>query len=140
MPTPKLRFQEQKAPKSGRQYNFQEHTSKHIPTFINKSGCQTLQENHWAFYHTNSAQLRTLFLLITLDCPLVQSFQNGTANFRVHTSLTFLINGDERPLLMGCFLKRLKRLLFTGDGFAGVRSIDSAMLSLEHKTFLQMVP
>ena len=31
-----------------------------------------------------------------------------------------------------------KRLLFTGDGFAGARSMDLAMLSLEHETFLQM--
>ena len=37
------------------------------------------------------------------------------------------------------FLNIWKRLLFAGDSFAGVRSIDSAMLSLEHETFLQMV-
>ena len=34
MPTPKLHFQEQKSPKSGTQYNFQEHISKYIPTFM----------------------------------------------------------------------------------------------------------
>ena len=34
MPTPKVRFQEQKSPKSGTQYNFQEHISNHIPTFM----------------------------------------------------------------------------------------------------------
>ena len=33
------------------------------------------------------------------------------------------------------FLNFWKRLLFAGDGFAGVRSFDSAMLSLEHETF-----
>ena len=33
-PTPKLHFQEQKSPKSGTQYNFQEHISKYIPTFM----------------------------------------------------------------------------------------------------------
>ena len=38
---------------------------------------------------------------------LVQSFHNSTAKFRVHASVTFLIYGDERPLLMVCFLKCL---------------------------------
>ena len=38
------------------------------------------------------------------------------------------------------FLNLWKCLLFTGDGFAGVRSIDLAMLSLEHETFSQMAP
>ena len=47
-------------------------------------------------------------MLITLDCPPVQSFHNTTANFRVHASVTFLVNGGERPLLMVCFLKRLE--------------------------------
>ena len=32
------------------------------------------------------------------------------------------------------------RLLFRGDGFANAQSIDSAMLSLENETFLQMSP
>ena len=46
-----------------------------------------------------------------------QSFHNGTANFRVHTSVTFFINGDERPLLMGCFLKCLETSPFCGRWF-----------------------
>ena len=33
------------------------------------------------------------------------------------------------------FLNVWKRLLFTGDGFAGVQSIDSGMLSLKRETF-----
>ena len=37
------------------------------------------------------------------------------------------------------FLNIWKRLLFTGDIFAGVRSVDLAMLSFAHETFLQMV-
>ena len=36
------------------------------------------------------------------------------------------------------FLNVWKHLLFAGDGFAGARSTDSAMLSLEQETFLQM--
>ena len=38
------------------------------------------------------------------------------------------------------FLNVRKHLLFDGDGFAGARSIDSAMLSLERETSLQMAP
>ena len=38
------------------------------------------------------------------------------------------------------FLNVWKRLLFAGDGFAGARSINSAMLSVVHKTFSQMAP
>ena len=51
-------------------------------------------------------------LLIMLDCPSVQSFHNITANFRVHASVTFLVNGGERPLLMVYFLKHLEMFPF----------------------------
>ena len=60
-----------------------------------------------------------LFLPITLDCPPAQSFCNSTANFRVHTSVTYLINGHERPLLMGCFLKCLEISPFGWRWFCG---------------------
>ena len=45
---------------------------------------------------------------ITLDCPPVQSFHNTTANFKVHASITFLVNGGARLLLMVYFLKHLE--------------------------------
>ena len=45
---------------------------------------------------------------IMLECPLVQSHHNSTANFRVHESVTCLVNGGKRPLLMVYFLKRLE--------------------------------
>ena len=45
---------------------------------------------------------------ITLDCLPVQSFHNTTANFTVHTSVTFLVNCGERPLLMVYLLKPLE--------------------------------
>ena len=57
---------------------------------------------------STSRQLRMLILPITLDCPPVQSFHNNTANFRVHASVTFLVNSDKRPLLMGCILNHLE--------------------------------
>ena len=47
--------------------------------------------------------------LIMLGCLPVLSL---TANFRVHARVTFLVCGDERPLLKVCFLKRLKTSLF----------------------------
>ena len=56
-------------------------------------------------------------LQITLNCLPVQSYHNSTANFRVHASVTFLVNGDERPLLMGCFLKHLEMSPFHWRGF-----------------------
>ena len=49
-----------------------------------------------------------LFLPITFNYPLVQSIHYSTVNFRVHTSVTFLINSDKRSFLMGCFLKCLE--------------------------------
>ena len=84
-----------------------------------------------------------LFLPITLNSPPVQSFRNSIAHFRVHASVTFLVNGDERvkdQFSWDAFLNVWKWLLFTGDGFAGARSVDLAMLSLAHETFLQMAP
>ena len=45
---------------------------------------------------------------IPLDCLPVQSFHNATANFRVHVSVIFLVNGGERPLLKVYFLKHLE--------------------------------
>ena len=49
-----------------------------------------------------------LFLPITLNCLPVQSLHNSTANFRAQATVTFLVNGDERPLLIECFLKHLE--------------------------------
>ena len=47
-------------------------------------------------------------LPITLNCPPVRSYHSTTANFRVHESVAFLVNGGERPLLMVYFFKRLE--------------------------------
>ena len=109
MPTPKLRFQEWNIKIRNTVYIIFRNTSANIsPHFWNKSGCQILRKNYRAFYLTHSEQLRMLFLPIMLDCPPVKSFHNSIANFRIHASVTFLVNGDERPLLMGCFLKCLE--------------------------------
>ena len=110
------------------------------PYLWNKSGCHILQENHRAIYLTDSAQLRMLFLPITLDCLPVQSFHNSIENFRVHANITFLINGDKRPLLKGRFLKHLEMSPFRWKRFCRAQSINSAMLSLVHEIFLQMAP
>ena len=39
-----------------------------------------------------------------------------------------------------CFLKIWKSLFFTENGLAGAQSVDLAMLSLSHETFLQIAP
>ena len=51
-------------------------------------------------------------LPITFDCPQVQTFHNTTANFKVNASVTFLVNGGDRPLLMVYFLKCLETYPF----------------------------
>ena len=45
---------------------------------------------------------------ILLDCLPVQTYLNSPVNFRVYASVTFLINGDQRPLFTVCFLKHLE--------------------------------
>ena len=52
------------------------------------------------------------FLLIMLNCPPVKSLHNSSVSFRVHASVTFLVNEDERQLLMVCFFKRLETCPF----------------------------
>ena len=99
-----------------------------------------LQENHRAINLTDSAQLRMLLLPTMLDCPPVQSFHNSTVNFRVHAVSPFSSTVTKGHFSRNAFLNIWKRLLFTGESFAGVWSIDSAMPSFEHETFLQMVP
>ena len=68
---------------------------------------------------TDSAQIITLFAIhARLSASLIISQQYH--EFRVHTSVTFLIYGNERPHLMVCFLKRLETSPFRGEGFGGV--------------------
>ena len=111
MPTPKLRVQEQKSPKSEHSIIFRNTSAKVSPHLWNKSSYQILRQNRRAVHCASPLLILSSWehrLLITLDCLPGQSFHNSTANFRVHTSVTFLVNGDERPLLMVCFLKRLE--------------------------------
>ena len=108
MPTPKLHFQEQKSPKSGTQHIFR-NTSSNISSHLwNKSSYQILQESHRAIYTVllpyPFCAAENTCLPITLDYLPVQSFHNSTANYRVHKSVTFLVYGDKRPLLMVYFL------------------------------------
>ena len=109
------------------------------PHLWNKSSCQILWENHRTIYLTNSAQLRMLFLLIRLDCPSVQSFHNSSGNFKFQASL-FSSTVMKSHFSWRAIFDVWKHLLFTRDGFAGMRSIDSAMLSLAHETFIHMAP
>ena len=108
MLTPKSRFQEQKSPKSRTQYNFQKHISKRISTFMKQiwlpdfMGKSQGNLPYW-FHAAENAVFAN-----QARCLPVQSFHNSPGTFRVHASVTFLVNGDNRPLLMGCFLKCLE--------------------------------
>ena len=74
-------------------------------------------------------------LPIMLDCLPVQSFHNSTMNFRVHASVTFLSTVTKGHFSWYAFLNVWKRLRFTGEGSAGVRSVDSALLCFIHEMF-----
>ena len=87
-------------------WNTLEKVSAHL-----RSSYQILRENRRAIHCAPPLPILHSWeccLPITLNCPPVQSFHNSTANFRVHARVTFLINSDERPLLMVCFLKHLE--------------------------------
>ena len=86
------------------------------PHIWNNSCYQILWENHRAILQCapplpNQHRCEHC-LLVKLDCLPVWSFHNSTANFKVHASVTFLVYGDERPLLMVCFLKCLEKSPF----------------------------
>ena len=120
MPTPKLCFQEQNHQNLEHSIIFQNTSANVSPQLWNKSSYQILRENHRAIHCAPPLPIPRSWercLPITLDCPPVQSFHYSTANFRVHASVTFLINGDERPLLMVCFLKCLEASLFRWKQF-----------------------
>ena len=112
------------------------------PHLWNKSNYQILWENRRAIHCAPPILIPRSWehcLPIMLDCPPVQSFHNSTVNFTVHASVTFLVTTvTEGHSSWYAFLNVWKHLLFAGDGFAGARSIDSAMLSLTHKMFSQM--
>ena len=84
-------------------------------------------KNHRAIYLTDFMQAENAVFANHARRLPVQSFHNSTGNFRGHISWDVSLNV-------------WKRLLFTGDAFAGAWSIDTAILSLEHEILLQMVP
>ena len=85
-------------------------------------------------------QLRMLFLLIMLTVCQPNHFITalGTSEFMQVSPFSSTVTKGH--FSWDPFLNVWKHLLFTGDGFAGARSIDSAMLSLKHKMLLQMAP
>ena len=90
------------------------------PHLWNKSSYQILQENQTAIHCAPPLPIPCSWercLLITLDCPPVQSFHNITMNFRVHASVIFLVNNGERLLLMVYFFKCLERFPFPSRWF-----------------------
>ena len=111
------------------------------PNLWNNSNCQIIWENHRAVLHCEPPlpipRSPECCFPITLNCLPVQSFHNSTANFKVDASVTFLVYGDERPLLMVSFLKHLKTSPFCWRWSC---RYTTAILSLTHKMFSKMVP
>ena len=113
---PKIAFSSIKMTKIQNKVFFRNTSANMSPYLLNNSSHQILRENHTALLHCAPLLLiprsSKCCLPISLDCLTVQSFHNSTTNFRVHTSVTFLINSDERLLLMVFFLEHLKTSLF----------------------------
>ena len=99
---------------------FQNASANVSPHLSNKSSYQIVCENCRALHCAPPLPIPCSWehcLPIRLDSPPVQSYHHSTANFRVHASVTFLVYGDERPLLMVCFLKRLETSPFCWSRF-----------------------
>ena len=109
------------------------------PHLLNKSGYQILQENHRAIYTVHlPCQFCTAENAVFRSQSTVSQSIHFTTALRTSESTQvspFLSVAIERPFLMACFLKSLQTSPFTGDGLAGVRSKDLAMLSYIRKTF-----
>ena len=109
---PKITFSDNKNHPSLKHSIIFQNTSPSVsPHLWNKSSNKILWENCRAIHCAPPLTIPRSWepcLPITLDCPPVQSFHNGATKFRVHASVTFLINDDEKPLLMVGFLKRLE--------------------------------
>ena len=109
---PEITFSDNKNHPSLKHSIIFQNTSPNVsPHLWNKSSNKILWENRRAIHCAPPLTIPRSWepcLPITLDCPPVQSFHNGATKFRVHASVTFLINDDEKPLLMVGFLKRLE--------------------------------
>ena len=113
------------------------------PHSWNKSGRQILPENHRAIYFVH---LPYWFRAVQNAVCLLHLTVRKTSNFTTILRASELTQVSSFWLLVTeghfswyAFLNVWKQFLFAGDGFAGARSIDSAMLSVINKTFLQMV-
>ena len=88
---------------------------------------------------TDSVQLRMLFTdhaWLSASPIISQQYCELQSSHKCHLSRQWWQKGHFSWYVF--FLNIWIRLLFAGDNFAGVRSIESATLSLEHKTFLQV--
>ena len=96
---------------------FQNTSANVSPHLCNTYSYQILQENQRAIHCAPPLSIRCSWehcLLITLNCPPVQSFHNNIANFRVHASVTFHMTKGHFSWY--AFLNVWKHVLFTGDG------------------------
>ena len=120
MPTPNCLFSNKNPPNPEHSIIFRNTSANVSPHLWNKSSYHILRENPRAIHCAPPLLILRSWercLPIMLDCPPVQSYRNSTANFRVHRSATFLLNGNKRPLLMVCFLKHLETSPFSWRQF-----------------------
>ena len=116
--------------------NASANTSPHL---WNKSGRQTLREDHREIYIVHLPyQFRAAENAICWSSLTVHQSNHFTTILRTsdftQVSL-FLSMVTKGHFSWYAFLNLWKCLLFTGDGFAGALSIDSAMFSLVYETF-----
>ena len=80
------------------------HQQTYPQILLNKFSYQILQENHRSVYIVHLPyQFHTSENIVSPSRSTllpVKSFHNSSANFRVHASVTFLVNGDERLLMV----------------------------------------
>ena len=141
-PIPKLCFQEPKSPKSGTRYNFQKHISKRIPAFMTSfqiyrkiTGQSYIVHLHYQFCAAENAVCRSHSIVHQSNhfTTVLQPSEFTQVSPFLCTVMKGHFSGYPLMNLWKC-------LFFSEDDLPGVQLADSAMLSLSHETFLQMVP
>ena len=108
-----------------------------------KSSYQILWENHRAILIVH-----LLYRFRTAENPVCRSnltvcqFNHFTTLLRTSefTQVSAFSSTVAKDHFSWCTFLNVWKHLFAGDGFAGARSKDSAILSIVHETFSQMVP
>ena len=119
-------------------------TSANVSPYLwNKSSYQILWENHRAIF-----TVHLLYRFRTAENPVCRShltvcqFNHFTTLLRTSefTQVSAFSSTVAKDHFSWCTFLNVWKHLFAGDGFAGAWSKDSAILSIVHETFSQMVP